>query len=92
MLSIIDQDLKVSFSEILKYSLNIQKPGSFICENIRLPAPIDSTIKQGSTLKLLSIGAIMPAVVKPATVAEPKQTLIEAEISHARTNGFIARL
>lgn len=31
----------------LKYSLNNQKPPSFTCENIRLPAPMDSTISSG---------------------------------------------
>ena len=47
MVSISDQERKVSRILRLKYSLNIQKPESFTWENIRLPAPIDSTIISG---------------------------------------------
>ena len=47
IVSIIVQVRKVCRMVKLKYSLNNQKPPSFTCENIRLPAPIDSTINSG---------------------------------------------
>src|SRR6185312_4524255 len=73
--SIIVHERIVSFIERLKYSLNNQKPESFTCEQARLPAPIESTIRFGLTPLLIITGAIMPAVVKPATVAEPTHIL-----------------
>lgn len=47
--SITDHERSVSFKLKLKYSLNIQKPASFTCENIKLPAPSASTIRFGFT-------------------------------------------
>src|SRR6185312_3119288 len=47
IVSIIVQVRKVCRMLKLKYSLNNQKPPSFTCENIRLPAPIESTINSG---------------------------------------------
>src|SRR5690606_32995384 len=46
IVSISDHDLIVSMMLRLKYSLNIQKPLSFTCENMRLPAPMESTIRE----------------------------------------------
>ena len=47
ILSMIDHERKVSFILKLKYSLNNQNPGSFTCENIKLPEPIANTISSG---------------------------------------------
>ena len=87
IVSITDQVLRVSLKDKLKYSLNIQKPGSFTCENIRLPAPVANTIRLGSIPEVAIIGAIIPAVVSPATVEEPNATLITALMPHAASNG-----
>lgn len=91
IVSITDHDRSVSVSDKLKYSLNIQKPESFTCEKSRLPAPIDSTIKLGFTAVPVITGAMMPAAVKPATVAEPTQTLIAAASNQPKINGLIAK-
>lgn len=64
-------DLMVSLIDRLKYSLKSQNPESFTCENNKLPEPTARTIKLGSTPKTGIMGAIIPAVVSPATVAEP---------------------
>ena len=87
IVSITDQVLRVSLNDKLKYSLNIQKPGSFTCENIRLPAPVANTMRLGFTPVVAINGATIPAVVKPATVADPKQTRIIAAMLHAANNG-----
>ena len=78
------QVLIVCFTVKLKYSLNIQKAGSLTCEKKRLPAPVANTIKQGFTLLVAIIGATMPAVVRPATVAEPVLTLMIAATNQAK--------
>ena len=82
----------VSFTDKLKYSLNIQKPVSFTCENIKLPAPILNTIKFGFTPPAATKGKIIPAAVKPAIVAEPIHTRIMAAINQPNTNGGIGKL
>ena len=87
MVSIIDHERMVSLILKLKYSLKSQKPVSFTCENSRLPAPTDRTIKLGLTLYPPINGARIPAVVKPATVAEPKHTRIMAAINQAKISG-----
>ena len=92
ILSIIDQDKKVSFIEILKYSLNIQKPVSLTWEQKMLPDPIAKTIRLASTWTDEMIGASIPAVVNPATVADPKKILIIAAINHPNNNGFIFKV
>src|ERR1700735_2832437 len=86
-----DQDLMVSLMDRLKYSLNSQNPLSLTWEKNRLPAPTDNTIKLGSTCKRFINGKIMPAAVKPATVADPRQTRIMAAISQPRTSGWIGQ-
>ena len=87
MVSIILHVLMVSFTVRLKYSLNIQNPGSLTCENIKLPAPVASTINAGFTPEAAIMGATIPAAVKPATVAEPILTLIMAAIIQASNKG-----
>ena len=68
----------------LKYSLKSQNPPSFTCPNIRLPEPIASTISSGFTAPPVTSGRTMPAVVMPATVAEPTQKRRIVAISHPR--------
>ncbi len=85
--SITDQDLRVSLIERLKYSLHSQNPPSLTWENIRLPAPTDSTMRLGLTCEWVMSGRMMPAVVSPATVAEPRQTLMMAAITQPRIRG-----
>src|SRR5687768_16503432 len=87
MVSINDHERSVSFIPRLKYSLNNQNPASFTCENIKLPAPMDNTIRLGSVLVYFITGAMMPAVVRPATVADPTHTLMMAAMSHPNTSG-----
>jgi len=72
----------------LKYSLNIQKPLSLKCENIRLPAPVARTISSGCTLLCATIGASTPAAVIPATVAEPIDARSSAATPNARMSGL----
>ena len=80
-------DRMVSFMLKLKYSLKSQNPESFTWEKNRLPAPTDSTIKLGSVPDACTNGAMIPAVVKPATVAEPIATRITAAINQPKNNG-----
>ncbi len=87
--SMTDQDRIVSEILRLKYSLKSQKPPSFTCENIKLPAPILNTIKLGSTPPPATKGYIIPAAVNPAIVAEPTQTRIMAAINQPKTKGGI---
>ena len=70
-----------------KYSLNIQNAPSLTCDSARLPAPIASTIRFGSTPPASTMGANNPAAVSPATVAEPTHTRIAAVTSQARISG-----
>lgn len=83
------QLFKVSLTERLKYSLNSQKPLSFTWDNIKLPDPIANTISSGLTPAPCIRGKTIPAAVKPATVAEPTQTLITVAINQAKTKGEI---
>ena len=89
ILSMIVQDKNVSFIETLKYSLNIQKPVSFTCEQKMLPEPMARIMRLGSACMCDIRGAIMPAAVKPATVAEPRHKRIIAAINQPKTKGFI---
>ncbi len=86
MLSITVHVPNVCFKLRLKYSLNIQNPVSFTCENIRLPAPTDRTISSADTPSETS-GNTIPDAVSPATVAEPNVTRNNAVISHAKKRG-----
>ena len=56
----IDHEQIVSFMLRLKYSLNIQKPESLTCENIKLPAPKDKTIKFGFAPVCVTKGITTP--------------------------------
>src|SRR6185503_1814654 len=87
IVSMTDHDRMVSFIFRLKYSLNNQNPASFTCENNKLPAPTDKTIRLGSTCICDKAGAKMPAAVNPATVADPIQTRIMPAISHPNMSG-----
>ncbi len=71
----------------LKYSLNNQNPESLTCENNRLPAPTERTIRLGLIPPRATMGAMMLAAVSPATVADPTQTRITAAVSHPRIKG-----
>ena len=84
IVSMMDQDRIVSLIERLKYSLKSQKPPSLTWEKKRLPAPTDRTIRLGSTCKRFVNGNMMPAAVRPATVADPRQTRMIAAISQPR--------
>ena len=48
---------------------------------------MDNTIRLGSVLVNFITGAMMPAVVRPATVADPTHTLMMAAMSHPNTSG-----
>src|ERR1700739_1406253 len=88
VVSITVHDRRVSLIDRLKYSLNNQKPPSFRCEQVRLPAPTASTIKLGlMDGSCRTSGDMIPAVVRPATVAEPRLMRMIAAISHPSTKG-----
>ena len=63
----IDHEQIVSFMLRLKYSLNIQKPESLTCENIKLPDPKDKTIKFGFAPVCVTKGITTPAAVNAAS-------------------------
>ncbi len=73
--------------EALKYSLNIQKPISLKCENIRLPAPVAITMSSGETPVPAIKGRVNHAAVMQETVAEPIEKRISAAILHVNNNG-----
>ena len=77
----------VCLIDVLKYSLNIQKPISLKCENIRLPAPVAITINSGETPVPSIKGNVKPAAVIQETVAEPIEKRINAATLQVRTNG-----
>ena len=85
--SITVQTAKVCFMLTLKYSLNIQKPTSLKCENIKLPAPVEITINSGEIFVPLINGNAIAAAVIHATVAEPVARRKSAAIHHARMSG-----
>ena len=87
IISISDHERNVSLMLKLKYSLNIQKPESFTCENIRLPAPKAITIKFGLTADCSTIGIITVAAVSAAIVADPIHILMIAAINQPRIRG-----
>mgnify|MGYP000957459843 CR=1 FL=1 len=60
----IDHEQIVSFMLRLKYSLNIQKPESLTCENIKLPDPKDKTIKFRFAPVCVTKGITTPAAMK----------------------------
>ncbi len=80
------QVLNVSLSVKLKYSLNIQKPVSLTCENIRLPAPTANTINSGEAPAITN-GTTIPEAVSAATVADPSVTRSNAAISQPKNKG-----
>jgi len=87
IVSIIVQEDRVSLMVRLKYSLNIQKPPSLTCENMRLPEPIASTISSGLTSDIERKDNMIPEAVSPATVADPTHTRMMAAMSQASTSG-----
>ena len=80
---------RVSFTERLKYSLNIQKPVSLTWESIKLPEPMARTINSGLVPVPDAKGSTIPAAVKPATVADPTLTRMAVAMTHANTKGDI---
>ena len=80
---------RVSFTERLKYSLTIQNAPSLTCESIRLPDPIARTNNSLLTVPFNVKGRRIPAVVKPATVAEPTHIRKIAAIIHPNNRGDI---
>ncbi len=52
-----------------------------------LPAPTDRTIRFGSAPVCTTSGAMMPAVVSPATVADPMDNRIATAIPQPRIMG-----
>src|SRR5690606_16420502 len=87
MVSISDHVSMVSRILKPKYSLNIQKPVSFTWENINEPAPVASTINSALVSVVPINGSVIPAAIRPATVAEPKATRMTAAMTHTKTNG-----
>lgn len=85
--SMIDHDRNVCPMVVLKYSLNIQNPVSFTLEKKILPAPVASVKSSRLTPELSAMGAIKPAAVKAATVAEPSMTRRVAVMPHAKISG-----
>ena len=85
--SITVQVESVSFTERLKYSLNIQNPVSLTWESIKLPEPMAKTINSGLVPVPDAKGSAIPAAVSPATVADPTLTRIAVAMSQAKTNG-----
>ncbi len=74
-------DRRVCFSSIPKYLLTNQNPLSLTCDSTVAPEAIEITIKASSGapgLMKLSTGAIIPAAVIMATVADPCVTLTMA--------------
>src|SRR5699024_8020088 len=80
---------KVSFIVKPKNSLNIQNPASLTWEAITLPAPVASTINARLTSDPCIKGMTNPAVVKAATVAEPREIRKMAAIIQANKMGDI---
>src|SRR5690606_38379172 len=83
-------DWKVSFMLKLKYSFTSQKPPSLKWENIKLPAPMEITIRLGSAAPEATRGEMIPAAVRPATVADPTAILIRAAINQPKNKGFMS--
>lgn len=76
----------------LKYSLNIQNPGSLTCEAKTLPDDVAKTINSGLTPDAATKGKTIPDAVVIATVAEPTAVLKSAAIIQASTIGEIFNL
>lgn len=79
--------LIASTTDRLKYSLNIQKPGSLTWEKAIEPQETASTMTSGWTPLPASSGSATPEAVTTATVAEPRATRRMAAISQARMRG-----
>jgi len=79
--------LIASMTDRLKYSLNIQKPGSLTCEKAIDPQETASTMTSAWTPLPASSGSATPEAVTTATVAEPRATRRIAAISQARMIG-----
>lgn len=60
-----------------------------MCEPKTLPAPTANTINSGEAPPSNRSGETMPAAVRPATVAEPKDIRNKAVMTHANKYGFI---
>ena len=93
IVSIMVQDLRVCLTSIPKYLLTSQKPLSFTCDRMVAPDAMDMTISASSgALGLIKLrtGAIIPAAVIMATVADPWVTLTMAARTQARRMGGIA--
>ena len=80
----------VSFMVKPKYSLNIQNPASFTCEQKMLPAPIAKTTNEMFTSDDCNNGKIIPTDEIAATVVEPNAVRNNAAASHARISGDIS--
>lgn len=89
IVSNIDHVKKVSLTVKPKYSLNIQKPASFTCDKMTLPAPIASTTSATFASECCSKGSTIPVVDIAATVAEPNDILNTAATIHASKIGDI---
>src|SRR5260370_667387 len=88
IVSITVQLFNVCATVMLKYSFTIQNPPSLTCDRIVEPAPIATTSNSKfSPGVLFAIGAMMPAAVVMATVAEPVATRISAATSQPSSIG-----
>ena len=77
----------VSFMLRPKYSLNIQNPASFTWEAIKLPEPVASRTRARLASVCPNKGITRPAVVRAATVADPKEIRNMAAIIQASKIG-----
>ena len=87
MHSITLQVLRVWPTVVPRYSLTSQKPASLTCERNTEPAPIASTSRDASgDDRSAASGAMMPAAVTVATVAEPVATRTSAATNQATSS------
>ncbi len=80
----------VSFIVKPKYSLNIQKPASFTCEQKILPAPMAKTTNEMFTSVDCNNGKTIPTDEIAATVVDPNAVRNSAAASQARISGDIS--
>src|SRR6185437_16938820 len=87
IVSITDQDASVCLTSIPKNSLTSQKPASLTCEKNSEPEPIARASSGALTCgELAAIGAMMPAAVTVATVAEPVASRMATATSQASSS------
>src|SRR5579884_1772161 len=87
IVSITDQDARVCLTSIPKNSLTSQNPASFTCEKNSEPEPMASASSGALTCgEPAAIGAMMPAAVTVATVAEPVASRIATATSQASSS------